>query len=354
MVLWSVCIRTDYKKPWKNHSLGIYPVNLTKTNQKTIPRTCRIYFQQMDSVYTTTLTAEALRRGITVTVIEPTTPVFLLTLGQTSIRCYNGLTDRVGAVTFLLANDKFLCNRFLRSHCISVPDQQKLNDFGSAAAFLKKHRSIVVKPVMEWGGRGVSVGITDQRELRAAITRAKKFSSEIILEQCVSGIDIRCIMVNGKVCAAIKRTPAQVLGNGRDTIRTLIKKQNRLATAIDPSNRIPVDAETGRSLNFFGLTWESVPKKNAAVTVRRTSNYHTGGSVSDITDSISCQLIQQSETIAKLFGATLLGVDFLVNEKSGAYHVLECSPDCAISPPEGFRVAHSLLNHLFPATTKPL
>ena len=67
----------------------------------------------MNTVYTTTITREAKRRGIGIEVIDADTPIFLLKYGGRSIRCYNALTDAVGAVTFHLAQDKRLANVFL-------------------------------------------------------------------------------------------------------------------------------------------------------------------------------------------------------------------------------------------------
>jgi hypothetical protein len=53
--------------------------------------------------YTTTLTDAAKRRGIKVTMInpDPDLPIFDLTKNGQTVRCFNALTDRVGAATCL-------------------------------------------------------------------------------------------------------------------------------------------------------------------------------------------------------------------------------------------------------------
>ena len=123
----------------------------------------------MDSIYTTTITDEALRRGITVKVIDSSVPIFSLSFKEKSVRCYRSLTDRVGAVTFHLTQNKYLAASFLRSHGFPVPAHQLYTNMQSACRFLEQYRSIVVKPCTQWGARGVSTHISNNDELRSAV-----------------------------------------------------------------------------------------------------------------------------------------------------------------------------------------
>jgi D-alanine-D-alanine ligase-like ATP-grasp enzyme len=302
----------------------------------------------MDTVYTTTLTDEAKRRGIAVEILDPTLPIFTLSLKGKSVRCFNGLTDLAGAATFHLANDKGAANRFLRERGFPVPKQARCCTYHEALSFLRENGSIVVKPSSQWGGRGVSTHITTEHELRAAIIFARKFSEEVILEECISGADWRLIYVDFRFVAAIRRNPATVSGNSADTIRALIKKKNRAAP--DPSNRIPLDRETERCIESLRLTYETIPAAGVPVQVRRTTNYHTGGSVDIITDLVNDDLRKLGERVARAFALPFLGVDFLVDWESRRATIIEVSPDCAISPPEGETVAGAFLDMLFPGS----
>ena len=304
----------------------------------------------MNSVYTTTITREARRRGISIGVIDPLTPIFLLEHKGRSIRCYNALTDKVGAVTFHMTQNKRLANVFLKSRGFPVPAQQPFTDREAAERFLKRYRSIVVKPCTQWGGRGVSVAVQTPAELERAVRFARRFEEDIILEQCVRGVDYRLIFVDFKFVAAIRRRSARVEGNGRDTIRKLIQTRNRRERKIDPSHIIPLDAETGRNLTALGLTWDTVPPAGAAVRVRLTSNYHTGGEVDVITREVSRTLVALAGRAVKALGVPVIGVDFLVDESTGRHWLIELSPDLAISPPEGEEVARHFIDYLFPET----
>jgi len=302
----------------------------------------------MDSVYTSTITTAAQARGITVSVLDPVLPIFELMYNDVKHRCYNGLTDTVGAATFHLAQDKGAANRFLRKNGFPVPLQEVYSDFDKAAAFLNACTCIVVKPVAQWGGRGVSTHVTNANDLKAAIDFARQCSDEIVLEECVSGTDWRLIYVNYRYVCAIQRNPACVEGNGGDTVRKLINDRNARIHATDPSNLIPMDKETIRAVESIGLHLDSIPAKGQSVQVRRTTNYHTGGTVAVITDKVDTSIIECGQNVAKLFGIPVMGVDILVNQQSGKFNIIELSPDLAISPPEGAIVAEAWLNFLFP------
>jgi D-alanine-D-alanine ligase-like ATP-grasp enzyme len=306
----------------------------------------------MNSVYTTTITRAARARGLRVAVQDSSQPIFELRRGREAVRCYNALTDRVGAATFFLANHKHAANQFLRRHGFPVPVQLKFGDFAAAKKFLAQYKRIVVKPCMQWGGRGVAVDVRTPLELRAAVCRARQFENEVVLEQCVAGEDQRLILVGGKYVAAIRRTPASITGDGHRTIAELIRRQNRRAMREDASHRIPLDAETRRQLARLGHRLGEVPRAGERVQVRLTSNYHTGGDAAVITDEVTPQLRRVAQRVAKLFGLPLVGIDFLVDTRRGNFWIIEISPDLAISPPEGDIVVEHFLDELFPGSKR--
>jgi D-alanine-D-alanine ligase-like ATP-grasp enzyme len=304
----------------------------------------------MNSIYTTTITDEARRRGIVIRVIEPRTPIFVMRHGGREIRCYNSLTDHVGAVSFHMAQNKHLANHFLRAKGFVVPDQELFVDMDQAGKFLRRHRRIVVKPCTQWGGRGVSVGVTTVEGLRRAVKRARCFEEEIALEQSVRGEDYRLIFVNYRYVAAILRRPATVMGNGVNTVKQLVMASNRRARVRDRSNVIPLDVETGRNLAELGWAWDDIPQEGQRVQVRLTSNYHTGGTVDVVTGHVPRPLIQIAKRVVRELKIPVIGIDFLVDTKKGRHWIIELSPDLAISPPEGEAVAKRFLDYLFPET----
>ncbi len=313
-------------------------------------RTTRIIIG-MHTVYTTTITNAARQRGISVSVIDAKMPVFILKYKGRSVRCHNALTDRIGTVSFMLAQDKRLAHNFLAHYGFPTPRQILFEDLPAAKAFLRQNSAVVVKPCREWGGRGISVAIKDERELERAIARAQRFEGDVIIEECLEGTDYRLIFVEERFVAAIRREPACITGNGKNSVRTLILRQNLKMRHLEDGCRIPLDAETRRCLASFGLTYASVPPAGAKAQVRFNSNYHTGGAVSEVTETVSEELVRQARKVVRLFQIPVMGVDFLVNPQTGRHWIIELSPDLAISPPEGERVAKHFLDYLFPETT---
>jgi hypothetical protein len=83
------------------------------------------------------------------------------------------------------------------------------------------------------------------------------------------------------------------------------------------------------------------------VKVRRTSNYHTGGTVDIVEDKIPENIKIMGKSVSKVFKIPVIGVDILY-DSDGNYYVIELSPDLAISPPEGHIVVEAFLDLLFP------
>ena len=302
--------------------------------------------------YTTTLTDEAARRGIRVTIIngDPDLPIFDLSKNGKTVRCFNALTDLVGAATYHLVNNKRACHDWLARHRIPVPAQIAYDDAHPerALAFLREHTPVVVKPCMQWGGRGVSMGMRTPEDLHAAVRFARRYEPDVILEETVPGEDLRVILVGGELAAAIRRTPASVTGDGTRTLRQLIFRQNAARRKEDPSNRIPWDAETRRNLAELGHAPDDIPAKGERVRVRLTNNYHTGGTVEIVTDAVPARALRIAQRIARDLRLPLAGIDFLIDRATRRMTVIEVSPDMAISPPEGETVAKRFLEFLFP------
>ena len=301
--------------------------------------------------YTTTLTTVADRHGVSVSFIhsDPDWPIFELSKGGHRIRCFNALTDEVGAATFHLLNNKQACHAWLVSMKIPVPQQMRYvaENHAEAVAFLKKHAPIVVKPCMQWGGRGVAMGVRTPKELVEAVRRARRYEPDIVLEETVRGEDLRVILVDGSVVAAICRTPASVVGDGEHTVQQLIALKNAKRRKIDPSNIIPWDAETRNNLRELGIKPSFVPSQGRPVRVRLTNNYHTGGDV-ELVFRIPVRAQRIAEQIADDLQIPLVAVDFLIDRETKHMHVIEVSPDMAISPPEGEIVAEAFMEALFP------
>lgn len=302
--------------------------------------------------YARIIVDEARRRGIVVDLVDPGEGYFKLTFGARTIACRESLSDMTSAVAMSRCDDKRVAQRLLKRAGIEVPDNRLAGDDEANQAFLQKHGEVVVKPVRGEQGNGVSVGISDADELRSAIALARKFDDEVMLEEFVSGEDLRIIVIDGEVVAAAVRRPASITGNGADSVETLIAKQSRRrAAATDGESRIPVDAETGRCLAKAGLTMESVPEEGRVVQVRDTANLHTGGTLHDVTDRLHSELASAAVVTARSLGIPVVGLDLIVDAPDQpGYRVIEANERPGLANHEPQPTAERFIDYLFPQT----
>src|SRR6185369_16542401 len=85
---------------------------------------------------------------------------------------------------------------------------------------------IVIKPVNGNHGRGVTTNILSKEKAYEAFEVAHELSDKVIVEKFVRGIDYRFLVVNYKLVAVAKRTPAMVMGDDKSTIKELIDDTN--------------------------------------------------------------------------------------------------------------------------------
>ncbi len=85
---------------------------------------------------------------------------------------------------------------------------------------------MVVKPLDGNHGRGVSINLKTEEQVRTAFEKAYERSSVVIVETFQEGHDYRILVINGKVLAVAQRVPGHVVGDGVHTIAQLVDLVN--------------------------------------------------------------------------------------------------------------------------------
>ena len=132
-----------------------------------------------------------------------------------------------------IAQDKELTRTLLHAVGVPVPEGRPVADADDAwAAAGDIGVPVVVKPRDGNQGRGVATNLTTREQVLAAYQAAlaESDSKQVIVEKFAPGHDYRLLVVGGKVVAAARREPAQVLGDGvRHRPRTGRRGQPRSA-----------------------------------------------------------------------------------------------------------------------------
>jgi GNAT-family acetyltransferase (TIGR03103 family) len=301
--------------------------------------------------YARIIVNEARRRGIDVEIVDAETGYFRLNHGGRTILCRESLSEMTSAVAMSICDDKAITRRVVSSAGVRVPRQIA----GAArpqeiAEFVKCCGQIVVKPNRGEQGRGITVGLSEQKDIERAIADARKVSDTVLLEEFVEGEDLRLVVINFRVVAAAVRRPPVVVGDGEHTIRQLIAAQSRRRmAATGGESRIPLDGETKRTLAGAGFGLDDVLPAETELTVRKTANLHTGGTIHDVTDSVDPTLVEAAVTAARAIDIPVTGIDFMVKSPQlPDYAFIEANERPGLANHEPQPTAERFIDLLFP------
>jgi GNAT-family acetyltransferase (TIGR03103 family) len=231
-----------------------------------------------------------------------------------------------------------------------VPAQIEAGEPETIEAFLAQHGQVVVKPARGEQGRGVAVGLEDLEAVRAAIEAARAHSERVLIESCATGEDLRLVVIDYRLVAAAVRRPARVVGDGRATIRELIELQSRRrAAATGGESTIPLDTETERCVQAQHYALDDVPEEGVELTVRRTANLHTGGTIHDVTEQVHPTLVEAAIRAARAIPIPVVGIDFIVRSPTEPDYVfIEANERPGLANHDPQPTAERFVDLLFP------
>jgi cyanophycin synthetase len=264
---------------------------------------------------TAAIVEEARRRGIPVRRLNSSSLV-QLGLGKNLRRIQAAMSDYTSAIGVEIAQDKDDTRRVLSNIGLPVPQGDTATTLEGAIEVAREIGfPVLLKPLDASHGRGISGRLESEDDIRNAWPISSGYSRRVVVERYVTGKDYRVLVVDGKVAAVAERVPAHVIGDGRHTIRELIRAANR-----DPRRGkghtkvltlLPEDGRTEEFLATCGLGMESTPKAGEFVALRATANLSTGGTSIDRTDEIHPDNVTACEMAAGIVGLDIAGIDVL-------------------------------------------
>jgi cyanophycin synthetase len=287
--------------------------------------------------------------------------------GKWQQRIQATVTGRTSYIAVELAGDKEETNKILAARGLPVPRQELVRSADRAVTAAKRlGYPVVTKPYNGNHGRGISIHLTNEAEVRAGFEAAAEHSSSVIVETYLTGDDHRLLVVNGELVAATRRTPGHVVGDGTSTVRALVDKVNQ-----DPRRgighakvmtQIELDTQADIMLARVEMTVDSIPVKDQIVMLRSTANLSTGGTATDVTDVIHPDNRDMAVRAITAIGLDVGGVDFLIPDITESYRTVG-GGICEVNAAPGFRmhvapsegtprdVAGPVIDMLFPAGT---
>ncbi|MEX5590208.1 N-acetylglutaminylglutamine synthetase [Pseudomonas urmiensis] len=305
--------------------------------------------------YARIIVDEAFRRGIEVQVDDAASGLFTLSLGGRRVRCRESLSDLTSAVSMTLCQDKRLTQHALHNAGLHVPVQQLAGNADDNLAFLEEHGAVVVKPVDGEQGQGVAVNLTTLEEVNQAVEQARRFDSRVLLESYHPGFDLRIVVIGHEVVAAAIRHPAQVIGDGKHSVKALIEAQSRRRqAATGGESRIPLDEETERTVRAAGLQYSDILPAGQRLAVRRAANLHTGGTLEDVTERLHPILADAAVRAARALDIPVVGLDLMVRDaEQPDYVIIEANERVGLANHEPQPTAERFVDLLFPHSRSP-
>jgi D-alanine-D-alanine ligase-like ATP-grasp enzyme len=252
---------------------------------------------------------------------------------------YKMVTSLVSHPAINMTNSKPMTKELMAKAKVPVPSGRAFSQgqYDQALEYFEQQQSPqVVKPANGRAGLGISTQIQTAQQFHSAWLRAIEASTskaKILIEQHVTGLDVRAFVVGNRVVASATRLPAFVVGNGYDSIATLVdaKADLRAKNGYLRSKPIQIDADW---LGRRNLTTTSVPSEGEVVLLNGTVNLHQGGEQVDLTDILSPELQDIAVRAARAIpGLTIAGIDLLVESPTSTRNavVLEANTSANIS-----------------------
>lgn len=179
---------------------------------------------------------------------------------------------------------------------------------------------LVLKPRYGNHGKGVMVNIKNQQELIKAFKELKNNYRDIIIEKYHKGNDYRICLVDGKIVAAALRIPPFIIGDGKQSVKKLIKNlnsdKNRGEDHEKPLTKIKIDESLMQTIAKFGYTINSILPSNEKLFLRENANISTGGVAVDCTDDICRENIEIFKRASETIGLNVCGIDVCAEDLS--------------------------------------
>lgn len=136
-----------------------------------------------------------------------------------------------------------------------------------------------------------------QAELIRAFEEQAKETTQVMIEQVVQGSVYRALVVNDEIISLVERIPANVVGDGRSTLKELINRKNARARAeFETITLGEVERET---LKAQGLKLESVIPRGIQVLLRYDATFNTGSQAYEVLDEVDSSYLTEIKRLAE-------------------------------------------------------
>ncbi|MEX1551253.1 bifunctional glutamate--cysteine ligase GshA/glutathione synthetase GshB [Enterococcus sp. C50] len=267
---------------------------------------------------------DAIQKGIQVKVIDEADQFLRLQFENHVEYVKNAnMTSKDSYIVPLIMENKTVTKKILAEAGFRVPSGAEFTSMAEAkraySRFAKE--AFVIKPKSTNYGLGITIfkeGASEE-DYHKGLEIAFREDTSVLVEEFLPGTEYRFFVIDGQVQAILLRIPANVIGNGEQTVTELVAQKNQ-----DPlrgtNHRAPLELIQLGDLEQLmlkeqGLTIDSIPAKDQIVYLRENSNISTGGDSIDVTAEFSDAYKEIAVAAVTALGAKVSGIDLIIPDK---------------------------------------
>lgn len=135
----------------------------------------------------------------------------------------------------------------------------------------------------------------------------------ILIEAFVTGHDFRLVVLDDRVISVYERIPLSVIGDGKTTVRGLLRKKQRVFKQTGRDTVIKFDdRRIADKLSRQGLSFDSRLGKDQLVYLLDNANLSSGGDSRDVTRAVHPDFQKLAVNVTRDMGLRLCGVDLMI------------------------------------------
>ncbi|MDU5663433.1 bifunctional glutamate--cysteine ligase GshA/glutathione synthetase GshB [Streptococcus vestibularis] len=234
------------------------------------------------------------------------------------------MTSKDNYVVPLAMANKTVTKKILADAGFPVPAGDEFTSLEQGLAYypLIKDKQIVVKPKSTNFGLGISIfqepASLDNYQKALEIAFAE--DTAVLVEEFIPGTEYRFFILDGRCEAVLLRVAANVVGDGKHTIRELVAQKNanplRGRDHRSPLEIIELGDIEQLMLTQQGYAPDDMLPEGKKVNLRRNSNISTGGDSIDVTETMDSSYQELAAAMATSMGAWACGVDLIIPDKT--------------------------------------
>ena len=234
------------------------------------------------------------------------------------------MTSKDNYVVPLAMANKTVTKKILADADFPVPAGDEFTSLEQGLAYypLIKGKQIVVKPKSTNFGLGISI-FQEPASLdnyKKALEIAFAEDTAVLVEEFIPGTEYRFFILDGRCEAVLLRVAANVVGDGKHTIRELVAQKNanplRGRDHRSPLEIIELGDIEQLMLTQQGYAPDDILPEGKKVNLRRNSNISTGGDSIDVTETMDSSYQELAAAMATSMGAWACGVDLIIPDKT--------------------------------------